>query len=99
MGNDDDRITADPIQMYASQVLRDGLGIITQVRAGLTPEDHKTTLILEGQKFYDAGVRAVYDALCMLTVDGVEHVDRDQIVALKRGLEDYIVKGRKIWPS
>ena len=94
MPNQQDREEIHPevIRLYTTRTLAQQGEAAIQIRAALTPEPHKTTLILEGSNLYSAGVRAVYTALSIITLQGRSgQVDVREIEALKQGIEDYLI--------
>lgn len=74
------------------QSLKDGLGAVTQIRIALSSwEEYQTALILEGPHFYNAGIRRVYDALCLLTQNSGDKIDRAEIDNFRKAIEDYLI--------
>lgn len=78
------------IRIYLNKALEEQLDNALQIRAGLTPEEDKMTIILGGKKLYDAAVRTIYNALCLLNVEGCSVIDKREIEEFKRGLEGYL---------
>lgn len=80
-----------PIQTYAQAVLRQYREAAIQIRASMLVPEQKIPIITEGYKIYDTAVRAVYDIVCLLDIDGDE-INPNQVRALRDGLEEFLSK-------
>ncbi|MEK6926658.1 MAG: hypothetical protein AABW50_05260 [Nanoarchaeota archaeon] len=80
--------TPEVIGTFIPEILNQYRTAMVQVRAGLFP-DEKIIIIGEGYKFYDAGVRAVYHALCLMDIKE-NQADPKQIASFKKGLEEFL---------
>jgi len=57
-------------------------------------ETRRTTINFAFTGGYQHAVRVIYNALCLMDIYGVEHVDLGQVQAIKEGLETYITGKR-----
>jgi hypothetical protein len=87
------RIEAFPIHSYTTDTLKGNQQAAMQIILDSHPE-YRDAMILEGHKIYNAAVRAVYSALCLIYEEGQETIEPEQIRAFKRGLENFMLKGR-----
>jgi len=82
----------EAIRVVVPEMLASHLGATVQTRMALMGEPDSTIINLEGRKFYEQGVLAVYSALRLLTIDGVNSVDPRQIHEFEAGLRKYLFK-------
>lgn len=84
----------ESIRVHLAKTLPQQGGDGALLRMSLNKEENRTTTNIEFSNGYNHGIRTVYNALCLLNIEGFSSIDVRQIHELKKGLENYII-GRK----
>jgi len=94
MTGEESEINPESMRIYISETIAQQRKAAIQIRIAVAKEPYRTHIAFEGHKLYNAGVRAIYGLLNMLSIDGVKSVDSREIQTLNKGIEDFLISSK-----